>query len=206
MAKRKVKKPQYAKKPQYHTTISTKTLIGIFAAVIVFVVFIIMWLDALFSPPKTPATADEVWQIIEEQGYKPEDITETYLKNDSDAFLSLIKCIAFKYEDIEFQFFEFNNRGSAIDIYGQAYHNIRMKHNSWQKIEISHEASNYSMYFLDSHGVYNVAIFVENTAVYATCNSENKNEINKILAPIDYLEFGNNKETATTGQTEANVQ
>lgn len=197
MAKRKVKKPQYAKKPQYHTTISTKTLIGIFAAVIVFVVFIIMWLDALFSPPKTPATSDEVWQIIEEQGYKPEDITDRYYKNDSDAFLSLIKCVAFKENDIEFQFFEFNNRDSAIDIYGQAHHKIITTYNSWQKTEIDSFNKNYSLYFLDSLGKYNVAIQVGNTAVYAYCNSENKNEINKILAKIDYLEFGNNKENIT---------
>ena len=43
-------------------------------------------------------------------------------------------------------------------------------------------------------GKYNVAIHVGNTAVYAYCDSENQNEINKILDKIDYLEFGNNKE------------
>ena len=61
-------------------------------------------------------------------------------------------------------------------------------------MEISHQASNYSLYFLDSLGKYNIAIHVGNTAVYAYCDSENQNEINKILDKIDYLEFGNNKE------------
>lgn len=198
MAKRKVKKPQYAKKPQYHTTISAKTLIGIFAAVIVFVVFIIMWLDALFSPPKTPATADEVWGVIETQGYQPQDYTEGYHNADVSFKLSLIKCVGFEKDDIFFQFFEFNNRENAIDIYGQAYHKITTTYNSWQKTEIQGYNKNYSLYFLDSLGKYNVAVHVGNTAVYATCNSENQGKIDKILAPIDYLEFGNNKETVTT--------
>ena len=183
------------RKPAYTSNISVKGIIGIFAIIIVFVVFAIMALDGLFAGSKIPATSDEVWAIIEEQGYKPEDITDRYYQNDSEAFLSLIKCVAFKENDIEFQFFEFNNKNSAIDIYGQAYHDITTTYNSWQKMEISHEASNYSLYFLYSLGKYNVAIFVENTAVYATCNSENQSKINKILDPIDYLQFGNNKET-----------
>ena len=201
MAKRKVKKPQYAKKPQYHTTISTKTLIGIFAAVIVFVVFIIMWLDALFSPPKTPATSDEVWQIIEEQGFTPQDVTEDYYESDVGFRFSLIKCVAFEEDDIHFEFFEFNNRDSAIDIYGQAYHKITTTYNSWQKTEIQGYNKNYSLYFLDSLGKYNVAINVGNTAVYAYCNSENQSKIDKILASIDYLQFGNNKQNVTTVMT-----
>lgn len=186
---------KYSKrKPAYTSNISVKGIIGIFAIIIVFVVFAIMALDGLFAGSKIPATSDEVWAIIEEQGYKPEDITDRYYQNDSEAFLSLIKCVAFKENDIEFQFFEFNNKNSAIDIYGQAYHDITTTYNSWQKMEISHEASNYSLYFLDSLGKYNIAIHVGNTAVYAYCDSENQNEINKILDKIDYLEFGNNKE------------
>lgn len=206
MVKRKVKKPQYAKKPQYHTTISAKTLIGIFAAVIVFVVFIIFCLDALFSPPKTPVTSDEVWAIIEEQGFTPEDYTEAYYESDVGFRFSLIKCVAFDENDIHFEFFEFNNSDSAIDIYGQAYHKITTTYNSWQKMEIKGFDKNYSLYFLDSLGKYNVAIHVGNTAVYATCDSENQSKINKILAPIDYLEFGNNKDTVTTALTEVNLR
>lgn len=186
---------KYSKrKPAYTSNISVKGIIGIFAVTIVFVVFAIMALDGLFAGSKIPATSDEVWNAIEEQGYIPEDISAFYYQKDSGFKLTLKKCIAFESEDIHFEFFEFNNRDSAIDIYGQAYHDITTTYNSWQKMEISHEASNYSLYFLDSLGKYNVAIFVENTAVYATCNSENQSKINRILDPIDYLQFGNNKE------------
>lgn len=186
---------KYSKrKTTYTSSISIKSIILAFIFVIIFVVFIILWLSALFSEPKTPATADEVWVTIEEQGYHPEDISDYYFQKDSGFKVTLKKCIAFEEEDIHFEFFEFNNKDSAIDIYGQAYHNIRVTHNSWQKMETSYENKNYSLYFLDSHGKYNVSIFVENTAVYAYCDSENKYEINRILDKIDYLTSGNNKE------------
>ena len=185
----------YSKRKRPKSTINVKLAIGIFMIIAIFVVFIIMGMDALFAGSKTPATSDEVWSVIEAQGYEPEDISDFYYQKDSGFKLTLQKCIAFEKEDIHFEFFEFNNKDSAIDVYGQAYYKITTRYNSWQKMEISHKASNYSLYFLDSLGKYNVSIYVGNTAVYAYCDSEHQNEINKILAPIDYLEFGNNKET-----------
>lgn len=136
-------------------------------------------------------------EIIEEQGYEPQDYTANYHNADVSFKLTLTKCIGFEKDDIFFQFFEFNNTDNSVDIYGQAYQKITQTYNSWQKMETSYHNTNYSLYFLDSMDKYNVAIYVENTAVYAYCNSENKNEINKILDKIDYLTSGNNKEITT---------
>lgn len=131
----------------YKSRVNAKSIIAILAIVIVFVVFAVLALDGIFAGSKTPATSDEVWNAIEEQGYIPEDISAFYYQKDSGFKLTLKKCIAFESEDIHFEFFEFNNRDSAIDIYGQAYHDITTTYNSWQKMEISHKASNYSLYF-----------------------------------------------------------
>ncbi len=198
MAKKKIKKPQYPKKPQYHSDVSAKTIIGSFAVVIVFVVFGIMFMDALFAMPKTPATADEVWAVIEAQGYEPKDIAEYYYEDDYRFRLTLLKCIGFEKDDIHFEFFEFNNKEDAQDIYGSAHHKIITTQNSWQKIETDTKIKNYCIYTIDSLGKYSVAIYVGNTAVYAYSNSENKYEINKILDKIDYLQSGNNKKVTTT--------
>lgn len=187
---------KYSKrKTAYTSSVSIKSIVGAFAVVIVFVAFVVFFLWALSTEPKAPATSDEVWTIIESQGYIPQDYTLEYHNTDDSFELSLIKCIGYEKDDMFLQFFEFNNENNAIDIYGQAYQKITQRYNSWQKTEISHHNKNYSLYFLDSKGKYNVAIHVGNTAVYAYCDSENKNEINKILSKIDYLEFGNNKET-----------
>lgn len=181
-------------KRTYTSSVSTKSIIGSFAVVIVFVALVVVFLWAISTEPKVPATSEEVWGLIELQGYEPEDYTEEYHNADVSFELSLIKCVGFEKDDICFQFFEFNNKNNAIDIYGQAYQKITQRYNSWQKTEISHHNKNYSLYFLDSMGKYNVAIHVGNTAVYAYCDSENMNEIDRILDKIDYLEFGNNKE------------
>ncbi len=181
-------------KSTYTSSVSTKSIIGSFAVVIVFVALVVVFLWAISTEPKVPATSEEVWGLIELQGYEPEDYTELYHQSDVSFQNSLNKCIGFLNNDISFEFFEFNNQNSAENIYSQAYQKITKKYNSWQKNEISHHSQNYSLYFLNSMGKYNVAIYVGNTAVYAYCDSENMGEIDNILAKIDYLEFGNNKE------------
>lgn len=186
---------KYSKrKPAYTSTVSTKSILSSFAVVVFFIGFAIFGFIVIDLEHKIPATSDEVWKIIEEQGYEPKDYTEGYHNADVSFELSLIKCVGFEKNDICFQFFEFNNEDNAIDIYGQAYQKITQTYNSWQKTEIQYKNQGYHLYFLDSKDKYNVAIYVENTAVYAYCDSENMNEIDSILDKIDYLTSGNNKE------------
>ena len=146
---------------------------------------------------KIPSTANEVRAVIIANDYKPTDYTDSYYEADLSFQLALKECVAFESDDIHFEFFEFYSKEDAEDIWGQAYQKITLNYNSFQKIETEYYVANYRIYTLDSLGKYNVAIYVGNTAIYAYCNSENKNEINKILAKIDYLEFGNNKENIT---------
>lgn len=186
---------KYSKrKSTYASSVSIKSLVGALGVVAFFIAFFIFCFITLQSEPKTPATSDEVWNLIELQGYEPEDYTELYHQSDVSFQNSLNKCVGFLHNDISFEFFEFNNQNSAENIYSQAYQKITKKYNSWQKNEISHHSQNYSLYFLNSMDKYNVAIYVGNTAIYAYCDSENMSEIDSILAKIDYLEFGNNKE------------
>ena len=155
---------------------------------ILFLVFLAVVLINAFNIQKEPATADDVYVIMMEQGFVPQDITEKYYEHDPAFEATLVKCVALEEGDIRFDFFEFNNKNSAIDIYGQAYTKIITNYNAIHKIEIDHQMGNFSIYTLDSLGKYNVAIYVGHTAIYAECDSENKLKINKILDAIDYLE------------------
>lgn len=148
---------------------------------------IVLLIMILVSNPKEPATAEQVWDVMVAQGYQPQDITERYYDKDSAAKQSLNKCIAFQKDDIHFEFYDFNNKNSAIDVYSQAYRNILLEKNASPKVETKNENSNYSIYTLRVTGTYNVAIYVENTAIYAYCDEKNANEINLILDAIDYL-------------------
>lgn len=158
--------------------------IGVF---LVFMVVLTLIIFKIAIVPKTPATADQVWNMLVAQGYEAQDITEWYFEKDSGFKQTLIKCIAFEKDDIHFEFFVFNNRNSAIDVYGQLYTKIILSKSNFNIIEFDKQIANYSIYTLDDLDTYNVSIYVEDTAVYAYSKSENKNEINKILAAIDYV-------------------
>lgn len=99
----------------------------------------------------------------------------------------LDECIAFEKDDIHFDFFVYKTKKSAMDLYSQAHAKIILKKNKINAIETDTVLANYAIYTFDDLETYNVAIYVENTAIYAYCKSENKMEINKILDAIDYL-------------------
>ncbi|MBQ3602707.1 MAG: hypothetical protein IJA02_02560 [Clostridia bacterium] len=166
--------------------------LGVFLAFFVLMVWIILKIAVV---PKEPVTSEQFYNILVEQGFEPQDITEEYYKFDEDYRSVLIKCLATEKEDIKLVFFEFNNENSPKEIYQQALADIKTKYNAIYKVETDHQVANHSIYTLDSLGKYNIAIYVGNTAISGYCNSENKNEINKILDAIDYLKPGNSKET-----------
>ena len=141
----------------------------------------------LTTKPKTPATSEQVWNTIVAQGYEPEDIADKYHSQDPESKNSLLKCIAFENSDVHFDFFEFNSDSMAQNIYSQFHRKIVDNYNASHIIETENKQANFIIYTLDNGEKYNVAIYVGNTAVYAYCDSENKNEINKILDAIDYL-------------------
>lgn len=136
---------------------------------------------------KEPLTANAVEIIVLNNGFKVEDITEQYYEGDESFKIALDKCIGFEKDDIHFEYFVFNNRSSAVDLYGQAYYRITMKYDAAHKIETKNSAGNYRTYSLDSLGKYNAVTWVDNTVVYAYCDSENKDKIISILDEMDYL-------------------
>lgn len=164
------------------------TFKGILILVVVLLVFgLLVWaMLGIATTPKTPTSSEKIWSIITEQGYEPEDVTAYYCVKDPAFQDTLTKCIAFEKDDIHFEFFDFNNEHSAINIYKQAYEMIEK--NEYFRRKSGTHIANHSIYTLDSEGKYSVAIRVGHTALYAYCDSENKNEINKILNAIDYLE------------------
>ncbi len=163
-----------------------KGVIRLIVVLLLFGLFIMIVLE-LTTKPKTPATSEQVWNAIAAQGYEPQDITELYYESDPGFKSVLNKCTSFNKDDIHFEFFDFNNNNSAINVYSQVYQKVSYKYNDPYSIEIEHQMANFTIYLLDSLGKYNVAIYVGNTAVYAYCDSENKLEINRILDAIDYL-------------------
>ena len=139
------------------------------------------------TEPKAVATSDQTWDAVVEQGYTPVDVTDVYISKDKGFEKNLIQCIAFEKDGIHFEFFEFKDDGGAQNIYTQAYKKIIGEYNSAHAIEIEHRVANYCFYSIEAFEKYNVALYVGHTAVYAYCDAEDKNEVNKILDKIGYL-------------------
>ena len=151
-----------------------------------FVLFVFVVLH-FTTQPKEIASTDAVWDAIVEQGYTPDDITFAYQNKDEGFKKNLERCIAFEKDSIHFEFFEFKDDAGAQNIYSQAYSMIISEYNSAHSIEIEHRVANYCFYSIEAFEKYNVTLYVGNTAVYAYCDAEVKNEINKILDKIGYL-------------------
>jgi hypothetical protein len=126
-------------------------------------------------------------KLLVARGHAALDITEMYREKDEGFKETLLNCVAFEEDDVHFEFFVFNNKSSAIDVYGQAYTKIILEKNDIAKVEHDTQIANYSIYTLKARGTYNVAIYVGNTAVYAYCNEENAEQIASILREIGYF-------------------
>lgn len=130
-----------------------------------------------------PATAEQVRNVLFSQGYQPIDSTQAYYNQDTN----LIECVSVNQDDLLIDFFVFNNENSAINVYGAAHSKIIHTRRE-PCTESRYNVANYSMYFLKTTDKYSAAIQVENTAIYAYCDTENKDKLVQFLVGIGYLE------------------
>ena len=150
--------------------------------IVVFIGLIIV-LGELFTKPKTPTTAENIWNLLIAEGLEPQDVTDFYMKEGS----SLVKGIGVQKDDLRFEFFTFSNANGAIDAYAKFRALIVQTRRSFPYAEHDTKSANYCIYSLKSEGIFNVSIYVGNTAVYAYCNEENSETISSILREIGYF-------------------
>lgn len=134
----------------------------------------------------TPATTEQVEAALNEQGFQSQNITDS-AQNNFPGF-RLESCIVAEQNDIRFEFYRFDNVASAKKVYQQAYSKIIGNRTS-QRVEFEERKLNYHVYTLDIETNYYLAMYAENTAVYAYCNSaENSRKINAVLDSLGYID------------------
>lgn len=158
-----------------------------FSVVTVLMMAVMFFLVFSTSDPKTPATTEQVWKLLTSQGYEPQDLTNKYHAGYPNAKERLNRLTAIEKDDIRFDFYDFNNKNSAVDIYGVAYSHLVTTKRRGSYVEYETSIANYHIYTLKSDGKYYVSIYVGTTAVYAYADAENEGKINEILFAIDYL-------------------
>ena len=156
-----------------------RLMLPIIIAIVVFGVLIIYVLISTGS--KAPLTCEQFDSIAKDLGYETIDTTTEY-DNLGDTLVASRKIVS---EDFRFEYLEFNEASNAKALYGSMYNKIIGKR-SQHDVEYSDYYNNYRHYALESNGKYYTVIYVENTAVYAECSFEHKNEVLDILTEMDY--------------------
>lgn len=163
---------------------------GIYLSIaFIIILFAIIWgILSINTGEKTPVESQRVYEEIINLGYEPIDTTSLYIEDDSN----LQKSVTIDNKKIRFDFFEFDNDNSAINVYNHACSQMHT-YQSGDMIERDEGYNNYSMYSLKSKGVYYITIRDGNTALYAYCDEEYKSELDTILLSIDYGSSTKNK-------------
>lgn len=158
---------------------------------VIVVVFVIIMISMfIHTGEKNPATFDQVWNELVNLGYEPIDSSDNY-KKQSD---NLINSIVVKNENIQFDFFEFDNNNSALNLFHNLYDQTYKKR-GYPFQEWDEYYDNYGMYAMSSNDTYYIVIWVGDTTILSECDYEYKNDLFKILNAIGYS--GDTKKSET---------
>ena len=130
-------------------------------------------------------TSGQMQSILAEYGLEPADATAN--ADDSMLQAGLKTCLIAAKDDLRIEFYSFDNQDAALKVYREAYKQIITTKMAAPRIQIRTGKFNYKFYSLDADGTYSVVVYVKNTAVYAYCNSENKQFLNDILFEMGYI-------------------
>lgn len=157
------------------TAVLTILLLGIIATLFI-----------AYNNSSTPATAEQVSNVLEEQGLPAWNTTGDY--RDMWSVGSVLEtAVSTERDDIRFDFFIFDSKSTASSFYERFYAYINEERYSPVGVEYSSGYGTNRTYLYTGSGLYNVCIQVDNTIVFAYCNEENTGIINTILQDIGYL-------------------
>lgn len=139
-----------------------------------------------FTNIPEPINAEQMENILTEKGFDPTNAVNNADENMLNAGLKA--CIVAEKNNIKFEFYDFDNENAALQTYREAYKLIITTKMGTPRIQIKTGKFNYKFYSLDADGIYSVAIYCKNTAVYAYCDSTDKSFLNKILVEMGYVE------------------
>ena len=131
-------------------------------------------------------SAEQVNDALISQDLQPVDITDAAQGNFPGA--GLTDCIVAEQDDIQFEFYTFDNPSSALRVYREARKLIITTKMETPRVEIEQGKANYKYYCLAAGSNYSVTVYVKNTAIYAYCSEENQSKIVGVLDTIGYVD------------------
>lgn len=163
-----------------------KKLAPILLFLFVFAALICGLLYFFLTGQPEPVSAEQINDVLISQDLQPVDITDTAQGNFPGA--GLTNCTVAEQGDIRFEFYTFDNPGSALRVYREARKLIITEKMETPRVEIEQGKANYKYYSLAAGGNYSATVYVKNTAIYAYCAEENQSKIIGILDTIGYVD------------------
>lgn len=164
-----------------------KKMLGVMGIALVAVACLCVIIYSMFgTEPKTPVTSEQMWDVLVTRGCEPQDLTESYIEDNPDAKAYLNRCIVGEKNELHFEFYDYASLTNAWSKFKNAYAVIRQKVIG-PYAEHQTSVQNYTIYWLESGGKYYIALYVENTMIYAYCDEENSYLISEILTDIGYF-------------------
>lgn len=160
---------------------------------ILFPIIVVVMLAAILivvfinGQPKTPATAEQVHDVLANKGYTAVDLTDDYRK-ELGVGDKLINAVSAEVDDIRFVFFVFDSDESAEAVRKQYQSFINTNRYAAQNIEISEGATNFMKYTIIAKGLYTINMRVSNTLIFAECKEENAGKLSDIMIEIGYFD------------------
>lgn len=143
--------------------------------------------------PKTIATYEQVWDVIEKKGIIPTDTTEMFKEGWKDSRSeTLQKALTFKNPDfdIDFNFFVFDDDKAAHRARVSYWNYLRYDSGRFGTRSTNQEykssASNFTVCWVKHDNYYTVCTRVGNTVIYAEANADANKLIKDIIEEIGY--------------------
>lgn len=143
----------------------------------------------------TSISAERISEILVSYDLQPMEITASAYDNFQGAGLE--KCIVAEKDDVRFEFYVFDNSGSARRVYQEAHAIIVTTKMDIPRVQIEYGKIGCRYYSLTAGGNYSVTTYVDNTAIYAYCSEENQSKIVSILDDVGYVDAKPKQETSS---------
>ena len=133
------------------------------------------------SHPKTPATCAQFRQLAAQYDIEVTDTVDIYNGDKTH----LLGCELMHDNIVHLEFYEFDNKSSAADVYNEGLTLINQKRDRRYRSHSSGYA-NYMTYDARSEDTYYRVVRVENTVLYGTCPADTTGPLNTIISDLGY--------------------
>ena len=163
-----------------------RIIVGLGIAVGILVGILAVVLSVTAAGERTPASSNQVWNVLEQHGFAPQETTEEWRKSGD------IQRVIGVHDDanaFQLEFFTFDTDDQAHYVVQQIHSHVRenLYVPNGESIIMQHQVGNFTFWSRVAHDRYMVITRIENTVFFIHCHDEERPTINALLKELGYL-------------------